>query len=271
MTSAGAVVDSNAPVTWVLLRGLTREAGHWGDFGQRLAVRLGPRHQALTLDFPGNGVLYRQPSAVDVPAMTAACQAELQRLGARPPYVLVAMSLGAMAAVQWCHDAAHQLAGCVLINTSLRGHNPFWERLRPASYPALLRMLLPGLSPLGRESLILAVTSSDPQRHHLLPAQWARVAKQHPVTRINALRQLVAAARYAAPDRSPPVPLLMLASAGDRLVSPRCSQQFASRWGLRLKLHPSAGHDLPLDDPEWVLHEIAEWWSTTVTTDMTAP
>jgi hypothetical protein len=26
-----------------------------------------------------------------------------------------------------------------------------------------------------------------------------------------------------------------------------------------LREHPTAGHDLPLDDPDWVIGEIAQW------------
>ncbi|MGZ5183361.1 MAG: alpha/beta fold hydrolase, partial [Ramlibacter sp.] len=75
----------------------------------------------------------------------------------------------------------------------------------------------------------------------------------------NALRQLWAAARYRAPDRPPAVPLLLLASAGDRLVHPSCSARLADRWEVPLRLHPWAGHDLPLDDPAWVLDHVLSW------------
>jgi pimeloyl-ACP methyl ester carboxylesterase len=26
-----------------------------------------------------------------------------------------------------------------------------------------------------------------------------------------------------------------------------------------MKLHPDAGHDLPLDDPEWIIQQIRNW------------
>ena len=42
----------------------------------------------------------------------------------------------------------------------------------------------------------------------------------------------------------------------DRLVSPRCSQRLAAAWKVPLALHPSAGHDLPLDDPDWLLAQL---------------
>lgn len=248
--------------TWVLLRGLTRETAHWNGFDQQLAAALGPRHRVLTLDLPGNGALYQVRSPASVPAMAAACRAELLRRGHAPPYVLVAMSLGAMVALQWAHDAPRDLAGCVLINTSLRGLSPFWQRLQPRNYPALARLMLPGLTPLQRETGVLHMTSRHAARHAGVPVQWASAARLHPVSRANALRQLLAAARYRAPAQAPAVPALVLASAGDRLVSAQCSQRLAAAWGWPLAMHPDAGHDLPLDAPGWVQQQICHWWDS---------
>ena len=63
--------------TWVLLRGLTREAGHWGDFAQRLADRLAPTDEVVALDLPGNGTRNAGNSPASVPAMAAACRQDL--------------------------------------------------------------------------------------------------------------------------------------------------------------------------------------------------
>ena len=45
--------------TWILLRGLTREQGHWGTFPALLRVALGPASGSsiVPIDLPGNGVL----------------------------------------------------------------------------------------------------------------------------------------------------------------------------------------------------------------------
>ena len=79
------------------------------------------------------------------------------------------------------------------------------------------------------------------------------------MTRRNALRQLLAAMRFRAPRHKPEVPLLILASASDRLVDPRCSQRLAAGWHSTLIMHPDAGHDLPLDDARWVATHIHGW------------
>lgn len=245
---------------WVLLRGLTREAGHWGAFTRQLADRLDAADEVVAVDLPGNGVLHAVRSPASVYAMVAACREDLTRRGLRPPYLPVALSLGGMVALQWANEFADEVAGCVLINTSLGGHSPFWERLRPRSYLRLCRLLLPGLSVLQREREVLAMTSGCPQRHPGVAAQWAAIAEKQPVSRSNALRQLFAAARYIPSPNPPPVPILVLASLEDRLVSTRCSQRLASRWSLPICVHPRAGHDLPLDEPDWVAGQVAGWW-----------
>lgn len=245
--------------TWVLLRGLTREARHWGGFAELLAQRLDSTDEVVALDLPGNGALNMRQSPASVPGMAAACREELASRRLEPPYVFLGMSLGGMVALHAAYAYADEVAGCVLINSSLRGHGNFWQRLRPSNYARLCRFFLPGLPPLERERQVLLMTSADPQRHAAVPQHWASMAQERPVSRSNALRQLAAAARYAPPEKAPASPLLLLASAGDRLVSAGCSQQLAAHWELPLRMHPTAGHDLTLDDPEWAVQQIANW------------
>jgi pimeloyl-ACP methyl ester carboxylesterase len=58
------------------------------------------------------------------------------------------------------------------------------------------------------------------------------------------------------------VPTLLLASQTDHLVNVICSTTLAQRWQCALHLHPSAGHDLPLDDGDWVITHIHRWLAT---------
>ena len=241
--------------TWILLRGLTRECGHWGEFPAQLAARL-PGARIVALDLPGNGALHRQRSPTRIADMLPACRAQLRAQDIAGPYHLLAMSLGALLALAWAAAYPQELAGSVLINTSLRGVSPFYRRLRPRSYPALLGVLAGGDSH-AREAAILRLTSAraDPA----LLETWSALRRRHPVTPRNALRQLLAAARFRVPAQPPAVPLLLLSGAADALVDPRCSAELAARWQLPLCQHPTAGHDLPLDDGPWVAERIAAW------------
>lgn len=244
--------------TWVLLRGLTRESRHWGAFPALLgsAVNAG---RVVTLDLPGNGRLNAQPSPTSVAAMAEACRAALRLEGAPPPYHLLTMSLGAMVALAWADAHPDELCGCVLINTSLRGLSPWYQRLKPRNHVRLLGLAL-SKDPAFSERVVLALTTRHPAAPtEALLAQWAAWRRENPVSRANTWRQLWAAARFRAPPQPPRVPLLVLAGAADTLVDPRCSLRLAQAWNIPARTHPSAGHDLPLDDPAWVAHEVARW------------
>lgn len=253
--------------TWIFLRGLTRDSRHWGDFPTRFAAAL-PDATVITPDLPGNGLRCHERSPHSVVAMAEQCRAELLARGHRPPFHLLAMSLGAMVAVAWCARHPDEIAGAVLINTSLRPFSPARQRLRPASYATLLRHLLgPAGNMAAREADIVRLTSriaaADPARRAELIATWSAWQRACPVTRRNAARQLWAASRYAAPREAPAAPLLILAGAADQLVDPRCSQRLAQRWHCACAVHPTAGHDLPLDDPDWVIRQICNCLRTT--------
>jgi pimeloyl-ACP methyl ester carboxylesterase len=255
---------------WIFLRGLSREIRHWGTFAETWRDEM-PAAETIALDLPGNGHLYRLDSPSKVEALAEACRVELIRRGVPPPYHLLAMSLGAMVAVAWANRYPAEIAGCVLINTSLRPFSPFYHRLRPANYPTLLRLALFGGDAKTWEETILRLTShlaaalaassveSPATSSTQLLANWIAYRQQCPVARRNVLRQLVAAARYRAPFAKPAARMLILASAQDALVNPRCSQALACAWHSEIAIHPSAGHDLPLDDGRWVAQQVKRW------------
>lgn len=249
----------SGPQTWVLLRGLARESGHWGDFPGRLADALGPGHRVLAPDLPGLGERHALASPASVTGMAQACRAILADRLREGPVRVVALSLGGMVALEWARIAPHELGGCALVNTSLRRVSPPWARLRPVHWLRLAWLLRPGLDPQRRESAVLQMTSAMPQRHGDVLARWTALALRHPVSAANVCRQLWAAASFKGPAQAPQVPLLVICSAADRLVSPACSHALARHWHVPLRQHPWAGHDLPLDDPDWLATALAHW------------
>ena len=239
--------------TWVLLRGLTRESGHWGPFVEQLQAAL-PGSTVVALDLPGNGAWCKQRSPTRVADMVEQCRSQLINEGQQAPYHLLAMSLGAMVAVAWADAHPQEIAAQVLINTSMRPFSRFYQRLRPANYWALAALALPGATPQKWERTVLTLTANHV--HDDVLDDWLALHTAHPVSRVNALRQLLAAARYVAPKSVPAVPTLVLASLSDRLVSVECSRALARHWQCPLRQHPSAGHDLPLDDAAWVAAQV---------------
>ena len=246
--------------TWVLLRGLMREARHWGEFPQSFQQALRTQNIVM-LDFPGNGRLHGQSSLTSVKAMADNCRVQLKHMGYRPPYHVLALSLGAMVAAAWSETHPEEIERMVLINTSLAPFSPFYQRLHPRNYLSLLGALLHN-SAAQREDLVMRMTSnlaSQSEHKQAIVNQWIAYAHEYPVTRTNFLRQLQAAIHYRAAPIAPSVPTLLIAAQQDQLVDVKCTLALAQHWHCPVRLHPTAGHDLPLDDGAWVIQQIQEW------------
>lgn len=260
---------AGAPARWLLLRGLGRQRGHWFEFPRLLEAALGV--EALALDLPGSGTRRHERSPGSIPAIARALLAKLQdSTPATPgnpaaselPHGVIGISLGAMVALSLAEQWPSAISHVVVINTSSRlsfGH----QRLRPRAALALLRASCLGAGEVeARERLLYALTTSGSEPDI---ARWARdaaqLAERAPPRRRTLLAQLLAAGTFRAPDRLEQ-PLLVLSGARDRLVSPGCSSALARRLGGAQRCHPTAGHDLPLEQPRWVIEQLRGWLAT---------
>ncbi|QSA98273.1 alpha/beta fold hydrolase [Methylococcus sp. EFPC2] len=246
------------PHDWLFLRGLGRESAHWDDFPQSFAQGI-PAARVHLIDLPGNGRFRHLDSPVSIREMLTFVRREaLAASPLRRPFFLFAISLGGMLAWEWAQSYPEELAGLVLVNTSLRGFNPWYRRLAPECWTRLARILA-CRDDRRRERLILDLTARP---HIATPERLATrrlIAQRHPVSAGNVVRQLLAAALYRPSPAAPLAPFLLLNSLGDRMVDPACSQTISARLGAPLATHPEAGHDLPLDDPLWVIAQIRHW------------
>lgn len=245
-------------MTWVLLRGLTREARHWGDLPQQLACLPGVG-RVVALDLPGNGVFHAQPSPACVHDMVDAARRQLQAQGVAPPWKLLAMSLGGMVATDWAQQHPQEVHRLVLINTSMRPFSSATERLRPGNWLALALLAARWHDAGYAERTIHRLTCNNTSSREADIAAWVHIRQTAPVSPGNAGRQLLAAARFSSGPRAPTCPTLVLSSVADRLVDPRCSHRLAGAWQAAHHSHPWAGHDLPHDDPGWVCQQLARW------------
>ncbi|MDF0749362.1 alpha/beta hydrolase [Marinobacter sp. 71-i] len=239
---------------WILLRGLTREQSHWGAFPRMLEEAF-PGHRFHLVDLPGTGVHYKDPSPDNIAAIRDKVRHSVSHIPA--PYSLLGLSMGGMVALDWSQHAPEgEIQNLVLINTS-SGFSPPWRRMRPGAWPRIAR-LLARRELFDREADILRLTcnrpvSLDTTKH------WYSIQRQRPVGIGNAYAQLKSAASFKPLPQRPLPDALLLASRGDRIVHWTCSEVLEQRWQWTLKVHPSAGHDLPLDDPEWIIHQIKNW------------
>jgi pimeloyl-ACP methyl ester carboxylesterase len=254
------------PQNWFLVRGLVRETADWGEFPAKFSAAL-PGARVFFLDLPGTGRHHQLASPADLSQMVDFCRREYRAILERqrgertaipvPNYVL-ALSLGAMVTLEWMRSFPGEISGSVLINTSLRSLSPFYKRLSPGVYWSLVKIFVQS-DVRRREELILRITSKRKALPEGTLEDRVQARVLHPVSRANALRQILAAVWHA-PLMKPPVsPTLLLNSLGDQLVHPDCSEVLRAQWQIPMKRHAWAGHDLPLDDPDWTVEAVMDW------------
>jgi alpha-beta hydrolase superfamily lysophospholipase len=245
-------IDLHRSGTWLLLRGLTREAGHWGDFPQPAAGRLAGA-RILAIDLPGNGTLHRQASPSTIPAMVAACRAELATRGVAGPVHLVAMSLGAMVAVAWA--AATRMSLAAACSSTAAGAST------PASAPATGKLAAADVGTPETDGPGQGGGDPAPDQPQG-PRMCSTTGKGSPGS--TPCRHATPCASCSPQPASRPRHRSLecrcwCCGGQDALVSPECSLAIARRWDLPVHLHPDAGHDLPLDDGAWVAARIKDW------------
>ena len=245
-------------MNWIFLRGLTREARHWGSYVTQFEACMSPA-QVTVLDLPGTGKFHQQTSPLNVQDMVLFARQQLLAQGIKPPYALLGMSLGAMVCMDWAQRFEKEVNCLVLINTSMRPHSSMLQRLRPKQWLPILGLAANWGNGRYTERSIHRMTCNQLARRDEDLAAWLEIRRSAPFSRANALRQLLAAARFSCAMQTPRCPALVLSSRADQLVNPVCSTQLAGAWQAAHRTHPWAGHDLPHDDGLWVCERIRDW------------
>jgi len=239
-----------------LFRGLIREAAHWGDFLDYLQKGY-PDAKISTIDIPGAGEYFRTPSPLSIREMVEQMRLSFKaKMQIGEENILVAISLGGMIAANWMENHQEDFHRCILINTSYNDYSPLYDRLKPSALLYLLKV--PTLKGREKEAHILKLVSNNSDRFHSTLDLWDKVQKSRPVSLKNTIRQLVAGARFSSHGFKPKIPVLILTATNDRMVSAHCSENIAKAWKAPIYHHPTAGHDLSADDPEWIVERIKE-------------
>ena len=241
---------------WLLLRGLARESGHWGDFVTQLQVAF-PNAIIHTLDLAGTGQFHHQTSPNTIEAIVKLAREQAQQLGyLTQPLTILALSLGGMVAWEWMQKYPQDICASVLVNTSFASLSPFYHRLRWQNYGQIMQIL--GANDiLARETAIVRLVSNLNEAATFKTAEkWMTIYKQRPISFGTSFRQIMAAAKYKPTNQIIEKPVLLLNSLGDKLVSPSCSAAIHKEYRLILEVHSTAGHDIPLDAPDWMIEKL---------------
>ncbi|WP_374029341.1 alpha/beta fold hydrolase [Bdellovibrio bacteriovorus] len=230
------------------------EAFHWWDFLPQLQERF-PQDQFHTADILGNGRHFQHHTPISVRKNIQALRSQVPAEGKK---ILMGFSLGGMLSLEWAHHHPDEIEAIILINCSL-SNSAFYKRITPYSLKHIFKSAMQkDLS--RREQMILEMTTTGMPKERIqeIAMQWGPRGQEYPVKPINFLRQIMLASQI--PQRpQPPAPVLVLSSGKDRVVHPDCSEKIAKTWNLPLVRHEEAGHDLTLNDPQWVIKQVSHF------------
>jgi len=237
-------------MNWLFLRGWARDKDHWAHFPKHFQSSF-PSARIHFLDNPGFGTESNSKSPWSVDGIRKNLRSRwLPLRAAHPePWHLLGISLGGMIALDWVEHHPQDFESLVLINASSKDTAKPWERLRWRELPKFLK-IMSTRDLQSREKQILELSANRPLPTLPFPAKKLSMK--------NAFRQLIASACFRS-FGAPKLPCLFLSSEKDRLVDPVASTRLAQALKATQFCHPTAGHDLPLDEPEWLSKKIAQW------------
>lgn len=233
---------------WVVIRGLGRETEHNKEFMDILRM-MDPNAEVKGVDLPGAGEFYKLSSPMSIESIAEFVAMELKKNAVDERYI-ISVSLGAMVVTALLKNYPELAQGAILANASFANLSPFYHRLQIEAYMHLYRAAT-ATSLQERERAVLDMVSNRPDRHNFIEP-WAEIARKRPVSTLNFVKQLFSAATYNVDMHPPKVPMLVLVSAQDRMVKSECSKKLAEYWDVPMETHPTAGHEIWLDDGPWV-------------------
>lgn len=241
------------PRTWILLRGLARQAEHWGVFKDQFQSCF-EGDEILTPDLPGIGAASDESAPTSMEEIMESIRSRVFRRSSGPFHIFAA-SLGGMATMAWLDKYPNEVAAAFIMNSS-SDLSPFYHRLRWEIWGEFLSVLQSRDARAGEKRVLELLSNHEDNRMQFLPL-WESIRRTNKISPKLPLRQLLAARSFRAPNPSPAFQRAQfIVSLGDRLVEPDCSKKLAKHFGSKLVEHPWAGHDLPIDDPEWLLQRL---------------
>ncbi|MCW8928959.1 MAG: alpha/beta hydrolase [Gammaproteobacteria bacterium] len=240
---------------WIFLRDLGRDSRHWGTFIKTFENEF-PHDSIHLIDIPGSGEYSDEICPTSIPEIVDIIASRWQDNNPDEISNIIALSFGGMIAIEWMSRYPKMIDSAVLMNISARDSSPFYKRLRYQKYRQLLSMMFS--SNRKREYGVIDLTSNLYVSRKSLVELWSSYCLTNATSQLNVFRQLWAAMFYKLPAQKPEQKIMLLNSLEDQIVAPDCSKAIAKQWKLPLYRHPTAGHDLTLDCPQWVISQIKQ-------------
>ncbi|MEZ4704730.1 MAG: alpha/beta hydrolase [Bdellovibrionota bacterium] len=244
-------------IRWFFIKGLTREAEHWNQFIDQFLVAF-PEVETQQIDLPGSGQLHSQRAPLLMKHVVESIESRIQLEPESYDNYVFAASMGAMAAYKWIHRNPGAFKAAILVNTSMSVVCKPYERFNFRMIKFFPKIIGHYKSYAFRESFIFDATHANKEdRQHVLE-QWVDIQRRKPISLWNSISQLISSALFYHPETSK-IPILLMRGMGDELVNPSCSEKLKDVWKTELVTHPSGGHNLMHDDPQWVLTHVKQF------------
>lgn len=238
-------------VNVLFIRGLTRESRHWRGLDKKFEQSHPGKIKVHSIDLPGVGVFNKEtsPTNLDDYVFFLRKKMDLSR-----PFVCIGISMGGMIALRWAQLFPQEIKKIFVINSSAGNLSSSRERfsLNYGDIKKLIGVMLTDDYHL-KEERILKLTTAQFRIDKTIIDEFADFQKTHPIGFRSSINQLWAAASFKIEAPLENTPVVVISGLADRLVHPSCSQKLSQVLNAKLITHPHAGHDLPLDDPDWLL------------------
>lgn len=247
-------------LTVFLLRGIGREAGHWGSTYPDFLKFHFPNAQIKMMDLPGAGKYHDQPALPTVEKMADFLRNEYLPLIDSIPgkKVIVATSLAGNVALEWITTYPFDFDGAILLSTSLKGICKSKNRVKPSAKKQFVSIFL-NKDIAEREKAFLSINSNMNTDNDSLLTAWQGIQAKRPVSQGALLKQTVAGMIYRPEKRERITPILLIGSKADKIVDESCFHKVAAAINSDLILHETAGHGIPVDVPHWLADTTSYW------------
>jgi hypothetical protein len=239
-------------MAWIWFNGLAREAGHWGGLPAKAERQLDEK--VITFDLssaPANKLSSSKPQTND------AIQAFATQIPRTHSLKLLAVDSSASMALQYAATEP-RVKRVVLVNPLSRDDlvhlRVKW--LQMARFFACFRA---NRDSLAAQHRALSLLSNSQDRCRQLASIWAEIQNRRPVSMAHCWLELKRSLRQRmpAPSQLLHCQIEVLVSRADAIISPKSGQHLARYYSSPLVLNLTAGHDIAVDDPHWLLHQLA--------------
>jgi pimeloyl-[acyl-carrier protein] methyl ester esterase len=241
----------------LLVRGLSREKSHWGDFPLQLHKALGLKVHCI--DLPGMGEFNDHLAPINIHENTLFLRQRWLELVEENPgeWLILGVSLGGMVCLDWATSFNSDAKNFIVVNSSVKGLCKLFDRMSPYALCKMsLAFLCKGSSQEKHIFELTSVQSAKSTSSRNIIKSWIDIRNKRPITRLNFSRQLLSAMRYQYVDKEIDN-ILFIAGKHDQLCSYRSSISLGKKYNAPVRLCDSgAGHDFALDRPDFLLAQI---------------